>query len=274
MVIDASGVNFSFEETAKAQDSLLLLGTASSQATAILTSSSTNTYSNLTSGVKLTVKQATGQTVNVSVDNSSSSLSAAVKVLVENYNKFRDEFDKDTAYDAENDKPSTLTGDSTVQQFEVGIATLFSGSFTGVGKYTSLVDFGITFTSDGKLEYDDTKLQAAIASDPDAVKEFFTKKDTGFAAKVGALIESLAGADKSMLSNRLESLDKIVENNNTRIDEMNARLDKQKESMLMSFYNMELAIGRSQDSLKTLDSIAWMTNGNLFSVSNSRSSNG
>ena len=29
---------------------------------------------------------------------------------------------------------------------------------------------------------------------------------------------------------------------------------------------MELAVGKSQDSLKTLDSIAWMTNGNSIQL--------
>jgi flagellar hook-associated protein 2 len=265
MVIDTSGVNFSFEETAKAQDALLLLGTSSSMSTAIMTTSSTNTFSNLTDGLKLTLKQATGQTVSVSVDSSNSSVTAGVKVLVENYNKFIDEFDKATAYDAENDIPSALTGDGTALQFQTEIARLFSDQFYGVGDFTTLVDFGITFNAEGKLEYDETQLQNALGSNPDAVKEFFTNKDYGFSKKVGDLIENLAGADKSTLSNQLEGLDAVVENNNTRIDEMNARLEKQKEAMLLSFYYMELAVGRSQDSLKALEGIAWMSNGSLFS---------
>jgi flagellar hook-associated protein 2 len=268
MVIDTSGVNFSFAETAKAQDSLLLLGPQSAEATAVLTSSSTNTYTNLVDGLKLTLQQATGQTVNVNVNAVNTNLSASVKVFVDNYNKYWDELTKDTAYDTANNKPATLTGDSTTFSFENEMSNLVSGKILGAGKLTSLAEIGITFSTDGHLQYDDTVLQHAVDSDPQAVKDFFTTKDTGFSGKVGALIEQLAGADKSMLSHRLDGLQAMIDDNNKRIDVWNTRLNVQKDSMLMQFYNMELAIGNSQSNLKTLDSIAWMTNGNLFNFSN------
>jgi flagellar capping protein FliD len=274
MMIDSSGVNFSFGEISKAQDSLLLLGPKTTEATGVLTSSATNTYTNVVDGLKLTIKQASGETVNVTVDSANSGLSASVKVFVENFNKYWDELTKDTAYDTVNNKPATLTGDSTAFSFETEMSNLLSGQFVGAGKITSLASIGITFTKDntGHLQYDDTVLQNAVEEDPQAVQDFFTTKDTGFSAKVGALIEQLAGADKSMLSHRLDALETMIDDNNKRIDAMNARLDVQKEAMLMQFYNMELAIGNQQTNLKTLDSIQWMLNGNLFSTSNNNNS--
>jgi flagellar hook-associated protein 2 len=271
MVIDTSGVDFSFEETTNAQDSLVLLGPASAKTTAVLASSATNTYTNLVDGLKLTLKRASGETVNVNVDPSTSSLGASVKVLVDNYNKFRDELSKDTTYDTANNKAATLTGDSTALSYDTQLSMLFSGQFLGAGKFTMLSDVGVTFTQDGHLQYDDAKLQDVVDSDPQAVKDFFTTKDTGFSARLGAVIEQLAGADKSMSSHRLDGLKAKIDDNNKRIDEMNARLDKQKEAMLMQFYNMDLAVGKAQTSLKALDSIAWMAN-NLYGNSSSSSS--
>jgi flagellar hook-associated protein 2 len=273
LVIDTTGVNFSVDEITKAQDSLILLGPQSAKTTAVLTSSSSNTYSNLTTGLKLNIKQATGETVLVNVTSANSSLSAGVKVFVENFNKFWDELTKDTTYDLENNKASTLTADATTFNFQTQMANLLSGSFLGAGKFTSLADLGITFTPDGSghLQFDATVLQNAVDEEPDAVKNFFTTKDTGFADKIGNLIEELAGVDKSMLENRLEALQKKIDDNNTRIEKMNTRLDKQKEVMLLQFYNMDLAVSKSQTSLKSLESIAWMAS-NLYGNSSSSSS--
>jgi flagellar hook-associated protein 2 len=272
LVIDTSGMNLTFAETSKAQDSLLLLGPQSSEATAVLTSSSSNTYSNLVDGLKLTIGQATGQTVNVNVTSSSSTLSASVQALADDYNKFRDELTTDTAYDATQNKSSPLTGDGTALSFEQQLSTLLSGQFVGAGKFQSLAAIGITFTQDGQLQYDSTVLKDAVDSDPQAVKDFFTTANTGFAAKLGTLIEQLAGADNSVSTSQIDALQSTIDANNARITEMNARLDTQRNDLLMQFYNMEVAISRLQSSQSALSTIQWMTNGNLFSQSSSSSS--
>jgi flagellar hook-associated protein 2 len=271
LVIDTTGVDFSADEITKAQDSLILLGPDTAKTTAVLTSSSSNTFSNLTTGLKLTMKQATGETVQVNVTSSNSSLTAGVKVFVENYNKFRTEYDTATAYDAVNNKAAALTYDGTTFNFITELTSLLSGAFRDAGSLTCLADIGITFTQEGQLELDETVLQNAVDSDPDAVKDFFTTKENGFSAKIGGIIEKLAGADKSMLETRLDALQQKIDDNNERIDEMNTRLEKQIEALLLQFYYMDIAVGNAQTSLKALDSIAWMTE-NLYGNSSSSSS--
>jgi flagellar hook-associated protein 2 len=273
LVIDTTGVNFGINEITEAQDSLMLLGPASAKTTAVLTSSSSNTYSNLTTGLKLTIKQATGQTALVNVGSANSAMSAGVKVFVDNFNKFWDELTKDTAYD-ENHNPAVLTTDGTAIDFRTEMYNLLIGSFGGTGSIDSLADIGVTFATDdsGHLQYDDTVLQNAVETDPDAVKNFFTAKGTGLSDKVGNLIEQLAGVNKSSLEYRLDALQKKIDDNNKRIDQINVRLDAQKETLLMQFYNMDLAVSRSQTSLSALTSIQWMvTNLNGY-MSNSSSS--
>jgi flagellar hook-associated protein 2 len=272
MVVDTSGAGFTVDETAKAQDSLLLLGAQTAEATAALVSSSSNTFSNLVDGLSLQVKQGTGQTVSVSVDSTTTNLSASVKTFVDNYNKFRDSLTTSTKYDTTQNTASVLTGDSTALRFDTDLSGLLSSRFAGAGKFDSLAAMGITFTQDGKLQYDDATLQAAIASDPAAVKDFFTTKDTGFSAKLGAMIERLAGEDNSLVSARTEALDFKVTQNQKRIEEMTASLASQRETLLTQFYNMDLAISKFQTSLKALDSIQWMLNGNLYDYGSNSSS--
>jgi flagellar hook-associated protein 2 len=167
-----------------------------------------------------------------------------------------------------------LTTDGTAIDFRTEMYNLLIGSFGGTGSIDSLADIGVTFATDdsGHLQYDDTVLQNAVETDPDAVKNFFTAKGTGLSDKVGNLIEQLAGVNKSSLEYRLDALQKKIDDNNKRIDQINVRLDAQKETLLMQFYNMDLAVSRSQTSLSALTSIQWMvTNLNGY-MSNSSSS--
>jgi flagellar hook-associated protein 2 len=272
MVVDTSGVDFTFDETTKAQDSLLLLGPRSAAATAALSGSASNTFSNVVDGIRLDVKQALGQTVSVSVDATTTNLSASAKVFVENYNKFRDKYDELTKYDTSTSTGAVLNADGSTMRLGTDLAQLLSGRFTGAGKYESLAAVGISFADDGKLQFDEAKFSAAVSDDPAAIKDFFTTKDKGVSAKLGAMLEQIAGEDKSLVSERLAVLDAKVVANEKRIEEMNTRLALERDRLLMSFYNMELAIAKFQNNLKSLDSIQWMLNGNLNNSSSSSSS--
>jgi flagellar hook-associated protein 2 len=271
LVIDTSGANFSFGETAKAQDSLLVLGPQSAAATATLATSSSNTFTNLISGVTLNVKQGTGQTVSVTVDSTSTNLTASVKTFVDNYNKFRDKLGEVTKYDTSQNQGAVLTGDSTVLRFDTDLSGLLSRQFVGAGKIQSLATVGVTFTQDGHLQYDDSVLTQAVASDPQAVKDFFTTKDTGFSAKLHAMIEQLSGTNNSAVSARLTSLEATIASNQTRIDRLNASLDAQRAILESQFYNMETAISQLQSSQQTLSSLNWMLNYNYSNSSSSSS---
>jgi flagellar hook-associated protein 2 len=272
MVVDTSAANFTFNETAKAQDSLLLLGPRSAAATAALSSAASNSFSNVVDGIRLDIKQALGQTVSVSVDATSTNLAASAKVFVDNYNKFRDKYDELTKFDTSTNTGAVLNADGSTLRLGTDLAQLLSGRFTGVGKYESLAAVGISFTQDGHLQLDDAKFNAAVSDDPTAIKDFFTTKDKGVSAKLGAMLEQIAGKDKSLVSERLATLDSKIAANTKRIAELNTRLDTERTRLLTSFYNMELAISKFQSSLKSLDSIQWMLNGNLYSNGSSKSS--
>ena len=47
----------------------------------------------------------------------------------------------------------------------------------------------------------------------------------------------------------------VIEANNKRIEEMTARLDRQRERLLLQFYNIETTVARLQDNLTALSSL-------------------
>jgi flagellar hook-associated protein 2 len=146
-------------------------------------------------------------------------------------------------------------GDATALRLEMDLAYLLSGSFEGAGSIHSIRELGISLKEDGTLELDESALESRYQEDPEAIRRFFAEEQFGLSAKLDALIERLAGEDNSLLAGRLKTLDSKIEQNEERIAHWDARLDIQRERLLLQFYRMELAIGRLQANLSALDSI-------------------
>ena len=107
----------------------------------------------------------------------------------------------------------------------------------------------------GTLSFDAEKLREAIAADPDAVEEFFTAEEFGFAARLDRVTNNLATDDNALLISRLDSLTSSIRQNSQRIDFLNARLEKKREQLINQFVSMEEAIARIQANLSAITSI-------------------
>jgi flagellar hook-associated protein 2 len=255
LVVDASGLPFSLQETARARDALLAMALPGGTGANVLLASPSNEFLDAIPGVRLEIKQPSSTPVTITVDRSDADFMASVKTMVDNYNKFRKKLADDTAYDVTADKASVLTGDLGALRLETELAGLLSGPFAGAGTIRSLGELGLRVTDDGTLELDEATLKARFAEDPQAVKDFFTKAETGFSARFKQLTDQLAGDDTSLLSQRLKTLDQKIQQNQDKIDFMDKRLAAQRDRLLLEFYNLEIAVAKIQTNQKFLDLI-------------------
>lgn len=254
LVIDSSIEGLSFSQTVAGDDALLLFGPGN-----LLVSSSTNKFENVVQGLALEVKQGSGKPVAVTVSAGTANMVASAKTFVDNYNKFRDKLKELTKFDAATGKGSVLSGDPTAVRLDAELSRLLSGRIDGAGRLRTLGDVGITINDQGQLNFDESKLRAAFAADPEAVQQFFTTAEKGFSARFKRVVDQLAGDDSSMLSRRIDALNRKIALNQERIDFMQKMLDSQRERLLLQFYNMELAIGKIKNNLTAIDSIQPIT---------------
>ncbi|MEQ8786770.1 MAG: flagellar filament capping protein FliD [Pirellulaceae bacterium] len=254
LLIDTSQVGFSFNEVTKARDALLVIG-GDGDGTGVLVSSSDNKFNDVLPGVNLVVADSTTSPVTVTISKTNSSVTTNVQLFVDSYNKLAKKIEDLTFYNETDNKTGVLFGSVETLRVESEVSNLLSGRFFGVGPYKSLQELGISFNDDGTLSFDSSKLDAKLASDPEGVETFFTDEKLGFAKKVDDLLESLAGRDNSLLTNRNLSLQRRIELNEERIEFYNARLSRQSELLLTQFYNMEIAIGKIQSNLTYIDQI-------------------
>jgi len=255
LVVDLSEAGFSMNETVRARDALLAYGRADQAASTVLISSNTNSFRNVLPGVALTVKQPSDVPVTVTIARTDASLTTNVRSFVDNYNAFREKLTEATAFDATTQTGSILTGDPAAMRLDSDLSYLLSGRFVGAGAILSLAELGINLKSNGELEFDETKLKARFADDPDAIEEFFATEDFGVSAKFDQLIEQLGGEESSLLSSRIEALQRNITKNQERIEYMNGRLEEQSERLYMQFYRMEIAIGKMQTAMSVIQSL-------------------
>lgn len=255
LLVDSSELGFTLQETAAAQDARLLFGSSNVDGAGIVATSTTGTFKNVLPGVSVTVNGASTESVTVNVKQTSTSLSAGVIALVDSYNKLRDQIDSLTAFDDVDLKAGLLLGDGNILRVENDLSRVLTARFFGVGSVQALKSVGISLGSDGKLSFDQSVLEAALVTDRAAVEEFFTKEGVGFSDKLESVIDTLAGEDTSLLTNRIDALGSRLDDINRRLDFMQERLDSSRELLLNEFNQMELAIAKQQNNLTALSAL-------------------
>jgi flagellar hook-associated protein 2 len=137
--------------------------------------SNSNTVSNTLPGVS--IKLSGSGSTSLSVSQDSQSTITNVQSFVSAFNDLVDAIDQDTAYDAANKKASVLTGDSGMTSFGNQLRSMLTNSVSGLsGQYNTLASigistgsFGATVGSTNHLVLDQSKLSAALQSDPNSV---------------------------------------------------------------------------------------------------------
>ncbi len=271
ILFDTSGVGFNLQETAQGQDALLLNGSIGEGG--FVATSATNTFQNVLPGATLTANTVSTAPVTLSVAASTSNLSSAVQTFVDTYNTLQGTLSSDTSYDTTTNTAALLEGDGSVLQTQSNLSNLLSSQLFGNGSIQSLAELGVTFNQDGMLSLDTDQLQNELASNPQAVQQFFTTSGTGLSDKVSGLIDQLAGPTNSLLGNDIDAINATITSNQTRLATLNAKLTADQTRLTDEFTNMEVVVSQLQSNLQALSSMqSFATIGGQIAGSTSLSS--
>lgn len=156
-------------------DALITLG-------GLQVSRSSNTVTDLVTGVTIGLKAVGDATVTVAQD--ADSAIGSVRKLVNEINSTLARLKELTAYDPETRKAGPLAGDGTARrlgnQLRRGIIDQVGDLATG----RTASSVGITLERDGSFKVDDVKLKAALEADPTAVDGLFNRSGTSSLAGV------------------------------------------------------------------------------------------
>jgi len=256
ILLDVSDSGFSFEETSKARDALLILGEQQTAGSGVLISSPTNDFGEVIEGVDLTAAAASETPIDVTVASTDEDFVSAVEGFVSAYNAIRTELDSLTEFNEDDLTTGLLFGTNEALRVDTELSRLLTDRYRGVGSFQSLEAIGLSVDDEGKLQLDKSELKEAFADNPSGLRSFFTDENNGLVAKFDQAIERLAGEENGLLGNRNDSLQATIDTNQERIDRFNESLERQRETLLLQFYQLEQVIAGLQQSQTALASLS------------------
>ena len=255
ILLDAGDSGFVFTETSSARDALLILGEQQTAGAGVLISSPTNEFDQIISGVNLSVLGTSENPVTVTVSKTDSEIVSLVKEFVDSYNALRGDLDELTAFSEVDLTTGLLFGTNEALRVDTELSRLVTNRYSGVGSFESLAEIGLSVNDKGKLQLDEGRLQEAFSDDAKSLQSLFTDPNDGIVAKFEKVIEQLAGEDNGLLTNRNDSLQATIDINLDRIERFNASLDRQREVLLLQFFQLEQVIAGLQSSQSALSSL-------------------
>ena len=195
------GTLTNLSEIQAAQDSRVLINTFAVE-------SATNSITDAVDGldIALLATNQLGETTDIRVDFDQPGARSAIESLVTNYNKLVDAVGSLASYDAETETAGPLFGDAGLRNIVFQIRRQLNDSVAGLnGPFSIVQQLGIETELNGKLSIDSTRLDAAFASNFDAVGELFADETDGLALRLDTVLESYLGSD-GVLAARSDSV--------------------------------------------------------------------
>jgi flagellar hook-associated protein 2 len=191
--------------------------------------SSTNTFTNVVSGVTLTVAKETevGKPVTITVAPDSSAVRANIEAFVKAYNDINGVLNEATKFDQATGVGGLLQGDSTTLALQNALRAAVQ-SVTSGGAFSRLSDVGISAQRGGNLEVDATKLSKALEQ-PDALKTLFSSTGTGSAEGIAVRLKSVTTAllaTDGFFKRKDDSLNRMLDENTKDQERVNNKVSR------------------------------------------------
>lgn len=192
-------------------------------------SSATNTLDGVIAGVTLTLGKETTSPVQVNVSRDTASIKKAITDFAKAFSDMNAYITTQTKYDATTKKAAALQGDRSTLAVQSNLRTLFTDNSSASLVYSRLSDVGLEMQTDGTMKVNDSKLSAALASNPNEVAKLFMSttsadpNEQGFAVRAKALAGQFIGSGGA-ITTRTQSLRDSVTRNQKQQDAMEARV--------------------------------------------------
>lgn len=186
---------------------------------------SSNTISDVLTGVTLGLQKTGTSTLTVAQDTAS--ITSAVTAFVTAYNETNTQLRSLTSYDAETEESGLLFGDTTARALQTAMRDMVQHSFSGgASGLRTLSDIGVSMQRDGSLEFDSSKLTTALEKSPTAVSDLFTSNTTGkqgLAAYMESNLNNMLSTT-GLFDSRTDGINRSIDDLSDQRDRLNIRL--------------------------------------------------
>ena len=227
--------------------------------------SSSNTVTSDISGISgltlnLKAESTNNATTSINIGSNTASLTSAISSFVSSFNTVISNTDEATGTEG------YLHGESTLTMIRNNLRQEATANVTGSGNYTTLSSIGITTGAIGasisddtnKLIIDSTKLAAALAADPDAVKKLLigdgTDANKGVLGKLSTTVNSALDSSNGYFAARNKTFDSQISDLTDTVTKQTEALATYKTTIETKFNLMDSLISKMKNSYTNLAS--------------------
>lgn len=239
--------------------------------------SDSNVISDAIDGATITLKKEIKpeDAVTLSLKNDDSKTVKAANDFVTQYNNLMSLIKSDldvgnpsasTADSSSTNVQGKLVGDSTLQRLQSSLRNMITQADKDNGASLSPFDMGFSVDKDGVLSLDEDKFKSQLADSPEKVHDFFyvqgedsfdESTDTGYTAKLNSLVNEFISNDatkKGIITNKSDSIDKMVKDLNSQIDDFTARLADKREQYIAQFTQLDSIMMQAESQMQYMQS--------------------
>lgn len=233
---------------------------------------SSNTISDIITGVSLDLKSTSEknddgslQSEQLTLSSDTSAIKTSIKDFIKQYNALLTQttaaskyvaVDTQSASDSDvatqSDENGALVGDSLLRGLVGDIRSTVNGVYgDSMAEYSALADLGITIdTTSGQMTLDESKLDEAIASEPEQIANLFQDHNgqQGISSKLNDIITCFIGDDSNKIDGQIKTttdgLDSQVKIVETQIAKTQKLIDSQVERYRVQFQNLDTTLSK------------------------------
>ncbi|MCK6483419.1 MAG: flagellar filament capping protein FliD [Phycisphaerae bacterium] len=255
LAIDAEAIGLGFSALSRGRDAVLEIG-GGADATPLVLGSSTNTFDNTIAGLRLDLLGAGPDAVTISVSRDIDAIVRKLDEFTQGLNAVLGRIDDLSKFNTQTNARGVLLGDRSAEQVRSRLTRLLTREIAlPNGGSVRLSSYGFSFAN-GRLAFDAERFRRAYEADPQAVSDFFTTAETGFAAALEREVDGLTGADGGALTRRQEALSQTEESLNQRRGQLEVLLEKRRDRLTAQFFALERALAQLQSQRNALSSLS------------------
>lgn len=198
-----------------------------------------NTIDDVITGVTLDLAFADpGFTHTLDINRNTTAVTENVQAFADAYNGIMSEIQ--TLRDGD------LATDSMLFSIEQGLRNIINSPASGLPSGLSyLGEIGVSFSREGVLTVDTTKVEGALVNDFDAVSELFATDAQGFANRLDTLVDGWLETD-GLINGRTDSLDSSLRLLSSREESLEYRMSQIEARLFAQFSQLDTLLGSLQ----------------------------
>lgn len=208
----------------------------------------TNQITGVIPGVTLALTKP-GVTSSLRVAPDTASLKQKLQFFVTSYNDLVNAGHTATGYSGVKASNPVLAGEPAIRRSLDGLSRLVASQIPGTtGAYTTLGSVGVTLSANGTLSLDASKLDAAIAKDPDAVRRVFVTDSalgaTGIMKTLASTADSFVNGTSSPIKARLEALSALSKRLDSSATKKQEAIEAYEQNLKKQFSELDRAMSK------------------------------